>query len=157
VTPLLNAGLGMDPQSTGFENIRTVGLLLGMTRAEIDARIDDIAAFCELGDFLDLPVRTYSSGMQLRLSFAIATSIDPEILLMDEGLGAGDERFAEKAAARVDALIERTNVLVFASHAEPLIRQMCNKAVLLDNGLVRAIGPIDDVFDFYRHFVHEKH
>jgi len=110
----------------------------------------EIAEFTELGDYLNLPVRTYSTGMVTRLGFAIATSIDPEILLLDEGLGAGDARFAEHAKRRIDALIERSSILVLASHSEALIRSMCNRAMLLDGGRIAMLGGVDDVIERYR-------
>jgi ABC-type polysaccharide/polyol phosphate transport system ATPase subunit len=149
VSPLFNIAPGMDPDDTGYENILTCGLLLGMTRDEIALKTPDIEQFSELGEFLGLPVRTYSAGMTMRLGFAIATAIDPEILLLDEGLGAGDARFAEKAKARVDALIARSSILVLASHADSLIRELCNKAVLLDRGRIDQEGNVDEVIASY--------
>src|SRR5207237_9796846 len=104
---------------------------LGMTREEIARKTPDMERFCELGEYLSLPVRTYSTGMLVRLGFAIATAIDPEILILDEGLGAGDARFAERAKKRVDALVERSTILILASHSENLLQSMCNNAVLL--------------------------
>jgi ABC-type polysaccharide/polyol phosphate transport system ATPase subunit len=150
VSPLFNTSPGLDADDTGYENILTCGLYLGMTRAEIFQKTPEIAAFTELGDYLSLPCRTYSTGMLSRLGFAIATSLDPEILLLDEGIGAGDARFAERAAKRVDALIARANILVLATHADPLIRQMCNKAVLLHSGRVVAAGDVEEVIETYR-------
>ena len=107
---------------TGYENIVTCGLLLGMSCDEIERKMPEIEAFSELSDYLALPARTYSTGMLVRLGFAIATSIDPEILLLDEELGAGDARFAAHAAKRVEALIERSSIMVLASQSEELIR-----------------------------------
>ena len=127
----------------------TCGLFLGMTAEEINRKLPDIVAFCELGEYLDLPVRTYSNGMVARLGFAIATSIDPDILLLDEGLGAGDAAFAERAEARMKALIQRTRILVLASHSDALIKGMCNRAMLLEKGSLIAIGPVDDILDRY--------
>ena len=127
----------------------TCGLLLGMTRDEIERKLPEIEAFTELSDYLALPVRTYSSGMLVRLGFAIATAIDPEILLLDEGLGAGDARFATRAANRVKALIERSSIMVLASHSDELIRQMCKRAILLDRGRVVADGPTEEVLEIY--------
>jgi homopolymeric O-antigen transport system ATP-binding protein len=150
VSPLFNTAPGLDMDDTGYENIMTCGLFLGMSRAEVIAKTPEIAEFTELGDYLNLPVRTYSSGMLTRLAFAIATTIDPEILLLDEGLGAGDARFAERAKRRVDNLIERSHILVLASHSEDLIRSMCNRAVLLDAGHVCAAGDVDEVIETYR-------
>jgi ABC-type polysaccharide/polyol phosphate transport system ATPase subunit len=149
VSPLFVTSPGLDGDDTGYENIVTCGLFLGMSRAEILAKMPEIADFTELGDYLDLPVRTYSAGMLTRLGFAIATAIDPEILLLDEGLGAGDARFAERAMARVDRLIERSSILVLASHSEGLIRSMCSRALLLEAGRVAAAGAVDDVIATY--------
>jgi ABC-type polysaccharide/polyol phosphate transport system ATPase subunit len=148
---LFNVSPGLDPDDTGYENIITCGLLLGMTRDEIERKLPEIEAFTELSDYLSLPARTYSTGMLVRLGFAIATAIDPEILLLDEGLGAGDARFAKRAAQRVEALIERSSIMVLASHSDELIRQMCSRAVLLDHGCVVADGPTDEVLEVYAH------
>jgi ABC-type polysaccharide/polyol phosphate transport system ATPase subunit len=149
ISSLFNPALGMDPDDSAIENIRSVGMFLGMTSWEIDSKIDDIAEFSELGDFLNLPVRTYSSGMQVRLSFAIATAIEPEILLLDEGFGMGDARFAERAQVRMQNLLSRTRAMVLATHSDGLLRQMCNKAVLLDGGKMVAMGPVDEILDMY--------
>ena len=149
VSPLFNSAPGLDPDDNGYENIMTCGLFLGMTAEEINRKLPDIVAFCELGEYLDLPVRTYSNGMVARLGFAIATSIDPDILLLDEGLGAGDAAFAERAEARMKALIQRTRILVLASHSDALITGMCNRAMLLEKGGLIAIGPVDDILDRY--------
>jgi ABC-type polysaccharide/polyol phosphate transport system ATPase subunit len=150
VSPLFNTSPGLDMDDTGYENIVTCGLFLGMTREEVTRKTPGIAAFTELGDYLSLPCKTYSTGMMSRLGFAIATSLDPEILLLDEGIGAGDARFAERAAKRVDALVKRANILVLASHSDSLIRSMCNKAVLLDSGRIVSAGEVEDVIDAYR-------
>ena len=149
VSPLFNVSPGLDMDDSGYENIVTCGLLLGMSRNEIERKLPEIEAFTELSDYLSLPVRTYSTGMLLRLGFAIATAIDPEILLLDEGLGAGDARFAARAAQRVHALIERSSIMVLASHSDDLIRQMCNRAILLDRGRILADGPTEDVLEIY--------
>jgi ABC-2 type transport system ATP-binding protein/lipopolysaccharide transport system ATP-binding protein len=116
-----------------------------MTRSEIVRRMDEIAAFTELGPFLDMPVRTYSAGMQARLAFSVSTSIEPDILLLDEGVGAGDAKFALRAQARVRDLISRSGILVFASHSSGLLKSLCNKAILMERGRVIAQGDIDDV------------
>ncbi len=156
VSPLFNTSPGMVVDDTGIENIFTCGLHLGMTISEIEAKLDDIAAFTELGEYLELPVRTYSSGMLVRLGFAIATAIDPEILLLDEGLGAGDARFAEKVSKRIDALIDRASILVLASHADALIRQMCNKAVLMDQGRALKVGGVEEILAAYHELTQTK-
>jgi ABC-type polysaccharide/polyol phosphate transport system ATPase subunit len=150
VSALFNTSPGLDGDDTGYENILTCGLFLGMSRAEVLAKTPEIAEFTELGDYLNLPVRTYSAGMITRLGFAIATALDPEILLLDEGLGAGDARFAERAMQRVDRLIERSSILVLASHAEGLIQSMCNRALLLDGGRVSMLGEVDEVIATYQ-------
>jgi ABC-type polysaccharide/polyol phosphate transport system ATPase subunit len=150
VSPLFNAAPGLHPDDTGHENVITCGLLLGMSREEIERKVSDIGAFAELGDFLSLPVRTYSAGMALRLGFAIATAIDPEILLLDEGISAGDTRFAQHARERMKALISRSSILVLASHSDDLIRAMCNRAILLDHGKIIADGKVDDILAQYQ-------
>lgn len=149
VSPLFSTSPGLDPDDTGYENIVTCGLLLGMSRHEIERKLPEIEAFSELSDYLKLPARTYSTGMLVRLGFAIATAIDPEILLLDEELGAGDPRFAARAAKRVEALIERSSIVVLASQSAELIRRICNRAVLLDHGRVIADGPTNDVLEMY--------
>lgn len=149
VSPLFNSAPGLEYDDNGYENIITCGLFLGMGSEEINRKLPDIVAFCELGEYLDLPVRTYSAGMVARLGFAIATSIDPDILLLDEGLGAGDAAFAERAEARMKALVQRTRILVLASHSDALIKAMCNRAMLLEKGRLVAIGPVDDILDRY--------
>jgi homopolymeric O-antigen transport system ATP-binding protein len=150
VSPLFNASPGLDMDDTGYENVVTCGMFLGMSRDEIATKTAEILEFTELGEYLNFPVRTYSSGMLTRLGFAIATAIDPEILLLDEGLGAGDARFAERAARRLDALIDRSSILVIASHSEALIRSMCNRAVLLEGGRLVADGSVEDVITTYQ-------
>ena len=149
VSPLFNVSPGLSPDDTGYENIVTCGLLLGMTRDEIERKTPDIEAVSELSDYLALPVRTYSTGMLVRLGFAIATSIDPEILLLDEELGTGDARFAARAAKRVEALIDRSSIVVLASHSDNLIAKMCNRTIVLDHGKIIADGPTKDVLEFY--------
>jgi ABC-type polysaccharide/polyol phosphate transport system ATPase subunit len=149
VSTLFTTSPGLDADDTGYENIVTCGLLLGMTRDEIENKLPEIEAFTELNDYLALPVRTYSSGMLVRLGFAIATAINPEILLLDEGLGAGDARFAARAAERVNALIERSSIMVLASHSYKLIRQMCKRVILLHHGRVVADGPTEEVLEIY--------
>lgn len=149
ISPLFSTSPGLDMDDTGYENIYTCGLFLGMSRKEIEAKLSDIAAFSELGDYLGLPVRTYSTGMLVRLGFAVATAIEPEILLLDEGLGAGDARFAKRARERVDKLIRRSSILVLASHSDELIKQMCNRALLLDHGKLIADGTPNEVIAEY--------
>jgi ABC-type polysaccharide/polyol phosphate transport system ATPase subunit len=140
---------GLDPEDTGYENIITGGLLLGMTRDAIEGKIADIEEFSELGEYLSLPVRTYSAGMMARLGFALATAVDPGILLVDEGIGAGDARFAERASRRMQELIDRSSILVLASHSDALVRAWCNKAALLQAGRILLIDEVDRVLGVY--------
>jgi ABC-type polysaccharide/polyol phosphate transport system ATPase subunit len=149
LSPLFNTAPGLDMDDTGYENLITCGLFLGMSRSEIIDKTREIEEFAELGDFMGLPVRSYSTGMLTRLSFAVATAIEPDILILDEGLGAGDARFVERAKRRVDALIARSSIVVLASHSEGLLRQICNRAMLLASGRVAAQGPIDEVIETY--------
>jgi ABC-2 type transport system ATP-binding protein/lipopolysaccharide transport system ATP-binding protein len=137
-------------EASGYENIRIRCMLLGLKREEIDFHIDDIAEHTELGDFLEMPVRTYSSGMVLRLAFAISTSITPDILLMDEWIGAGDASFIKKAQARLQALLGRTGILFIASHSEDIIRSNCTRAIWFEKGAVRADGKPEEVWADYQ-------
>ncbi len=138
--PLFDATLGMNLEATGYENIQLRGLLLGLRPKEIAARTAEIAAFTELGDYLDMPVRTYSSGMLLRLGFAVATAVQPEVLLMDEWIAAVDAEFLLKAERRIQEVIERSSILVLASHDLHLLRRMCNRLLILDHGSIRYLG-----------------
>jgi ABC-2 type transport system ATP-binding protein/lipopolysaccharide transport system ATP-binding protein len=140
VAALLGGNPGMDPDSTGRENIILNGLYLGLSRAEINGLMDSIVEFTELGPFIDLPLRTYSTGMRARLAFGIATAAVPDVLLLDEGIGAGDAAFIDKADRRLEEFVGRTGILVLASHAEGLIRKFCNKFVLLERGRVSLAG-----------------
>jgi len=149
VVPLLDIGLGMDENSTGMQNIRLRGLLLGMSDAEIRSKQRDIAEFCELGDYLDLPIRTYSSGMKVRLAFAVSTAVDAEILLLDEVMGVGDASFMHKAEARLADLHSRAEIVVLAMHSNSEIRKVCNKVLWMERGRVRAFGPTEEVVSAY--------
>ena len=153
VSTLFNTAPGLDMEDTGYENVYTSGMFLGMTWDEITSKLPDIERFSELGDYLSLPVRTYSTGMLMRLGFAVATTIDPEILVLDEGLSAGDARFAESAKRRVESLIDRTSILILASHSDALISQMCNRALLLSHGKVIADGKPAEVIAEYKAMV----
>jgi ABC-type polysaccharide/polyol phosphate transport system ATPase subunit len=153
LTPMLNLTPGIEMEDSGYDNIITVGMLLGMSLAEITAKVAEIIDFSELGDYINFPVRTYSSGMQARLAFAIATSIDPGILLLDEGIGAADARFADKASRRVKEMMEKTEILVLASHSDALIESMCDRAALLHHGKLLEYGSISSVSRAYRKIV----
>jgi ABC-type polysaccharide/polyol phosphate transport system ATPase subunit len=149
VTSLIDLMLGMDAEANGYENIRIRCMLLGLLPQEIDALIDDIAQVTELGDFLAMPVRTYSSGMVLRLAFAISTSITPDILLMDEWIGAGDASFVKKAQLRLQSLLGRTGILFIASHQESIVKDNCTRAIWLEKGAIRSDGSPADVWREY--------
>jgi len=149
LSPLFNIAPGWDVDDTGYENIMNCGLFLGMTPEEVRDKTPEIADVCGLGSYLHLPVRTYSAGMSVRLAFSIATAIDPEILLLDEALGAGDASFAATAQARVDRLLSRSRILVLASHATPLIKLWCNTAILLEHGRIVHKGSVDETVAVY--------
>ena len=149
VTPMFDIGMGIDVESTGYENIITRGLYLGMSKKEIMSKIDEIANFADLGDFLYMPVHTYSSGMNIRLAFAVSTSFFPEILLLDEWLSAGDADFINKANQRVEEIIRNTNILVLASHSMDILKKWCNKALWLEHGKVKQFGEVKDVVEQY--------
>jgi lipopolysaccharide transport system ATP-binding protein len=150
VASLIDLTLGMDMEATGYENIRIRCMLLGLAPKAIDAHIDDIADATELGDFLAMPVRTYSSGMMLRLAFAISTSITPDILLMDEWIGAGDASFVKKAEARLQSLLGRTGILFIASHSENIVKDNCTRAIWFEKGAIRSDGAPADVWREYQ-------
>lgn len=149
VSALLNIGLGADPDATGYENILLRGIYMGLHPAEIKKLAPSIAEFTELGDFLDLPVRTYSSGMSMRLSFAIATALQPDILLMDEWIMASDRRFLNKARKRVDSFVSRSQILVLASHSPQILAQWCTRLFWMDGGSIIMQGETDAVLKQY--------
>ena len=141
--------LGMDPEATGLDNIIFRCVFMGLSFAEARKLSPSIEEFSELGEFLRLPVRTYSTGMFLRLAFAISTSIEPEIIVMDEMIGAGDARFLEKAKRRLADLLTRVKILVVATHDSSIMESLCNKIVWLEQGEVRKIGPFTEVYPDY--------
>ncbi|MCK1449958.1 ABC transporter ATP-binding protein [Bradyrhizobium sp. 35] len=147
--PLFDLSAGFDEEATGYENIMRRGLVIGARRSEIDAKRGEIAAFTELGDWLDLPLRTYSSGMMLRLIFAVATAVEGEIVLLDEWIGVGDQQFRKKARQRLDEIVVRAGILVLASHDIELIKSTCNRAILLEEGWIVAAGATDEILGQY--------
>lgn len=149
VASLTDLTMGMNMEATGYENIMLRGVFLGLQVKEIRRMIPEIEAFTELGEFLELPLRTYSSGMLLRLAFAVTTAIVPEILIMDELIGAGDAAFVSKATARLNQMIGNSRILVIASHSVETIRRFCNKAALMETGRIVSVGPVDEVIDLY--------
>jgi ABC-type polysaccharide/polyol phosphate transport system ATPase subunit len=150
VSALTDIMMGMDPEATGYENIMLRSVFMGVSVTQARASIAEIEEFTGLGNFLKLPMRAYSSGMMLRLAFAISTSITPEILIMDEVVGAGDAAFFAKAEQRLNRMIGATRILVVASHANEMLQRLCNKAILVDEGRLRMIGPVDEVLAAYR-------
>lgn len=134
VAALLDVGMGLDPTATGYDNIRMRGLLGGLTHKEIDAKLDEIADFSGLGGFLSLPLKTYSAGMQARLAFAVATSVEADILLLDEWVAVGDTEFRAAAHDRLASLVNRSSIVVLASHDHGIIESLCNKTIRLEHG-----------------------
>ena len=150
VAPVFDLAVGMDPEISGMDNILIRGLFLGMTRKQMEARVDDIAAFTELGDYLSMPLRTYSTGMRVRLALGVVTSIDPEILILDEGIGAVDAIFLEKARDRLRDLVSRSGLLVFASHSDEFLVELCDTAIWMEHGRIREHGPLREVLHHYK-------
>lgn len=146
---LLNLDMGMDVEESGYRNINLMGLLLGMRPREIQAITDEVAAFTDLGPYLELPVRTYSDGMKARLAFAIVTAQSPEILLIDEGIGAGDAAFQEKAKKRLDAFTGSAEIVVVATHSRDLIEGLCSRCILLHKGQLLYDGEVSEAFRCY--------
>ena len=149
VAPVFDLGVGMDPEISGYENIIIRGLFLGQTRKQMKAKMEEIADFTELGDYLSMPLRTYSTGMRVRLAMGVVTSIDPEILLLDEGIGAVDAEFMKKARIRLAELVSRSGILVFASHSNDFLAQLCDTAMWIDHGRIRQRGDIEEVVTAY--------
>jgi lipopolysaccharide transport system ATP-binding protein len=149
VCPLFEFVTGFEMNATGWDNIRTRALLLGMSAREIEEKIDEIGRFSELGEFLDIPVRCYSAGMMLRLAFATSTAVEPEILLLDEVMAAGDASFIQHARARMDQMMERARIVVFATHAMDLLPKICERTIWLDHGRIVLDGPTADVVSAY--------
>jgi ABC-2 type transport system ATP-binding protein len=149
VAPVFDLGVGMDPEISGYENIIIRGMFLGQTRKQMQDKVDEIADFTELGEYLSMPLRTYSTGMRVRLAMGVVTSIDPEILLLDEGIGAVDAEFMKKARVRLQQLVERSGMLVFASHSNEFLARLCNTAMWIDHGTIKMSGGIEDVVRAY--------
>lgn len=142
---LINIGLGIDPEASGRENIFLRGVMMGMPPAEMKAKADEIIEFTGLGDFIDMPFRTYSSGMQLRLAFAVSTSTRPQILVLDEWLSTGDEEFKARAEQRMQEIVRASEILLLASHSRELLLANCNRLIWLEHGQVRMDGEPEEV------------
>ena len=145
VASLLDLSLGVDPSATGLENIRLRGLVAGLSVSEIEAKIDDIAEFSGLGPFLAMPMKAYSSGMQARLAFATATSVEAEVLLMDEWIAVGDAEFRAQAHERLTSMVEKAHILVIASHDPYMVRSLCNKVMRMDHGIASEVVAIEQL------------
>ena len=146
---LLDINLGTDGESTGIENIYLRGTVLGMTREEIDRELPKMVEYSELGNFIHLPMKTYSSGMKMRVAFTVSTHSAPEVLLMDEWLAVGDRNFQKKAEDRLSKLVAATKILVIASHSKTLIKRVCNRAIWLDHGRIKMDGSVEEVCKAY--------
>jgi lipopolysaccharide transport system ATP-binding protein len=149
ISSLVDINLGINPENTGRENIFLRGQLMGLTNRQIEQKLDEIIEFSDLGDFISLPVRTYSSGMLLRLAFAVATSISADVLIMDEWLSVGDGAFAERAQERLRGLVESSEILVIASHSRQLIESSATKVLWLEHGQVKQYGDTLEVTASY--------
>ena len=146
---LINISLGIDPEATGRENIKLRSAMIGFTPKETKERMEEIIDFSGLGDFIDMPFRTYSSGMQLRLAFAVSTSIRPQILVLDEWLSTGDEEFRHRAEKRMKEVVDSTDILILASHSRALLEENCNRVIWLEHGKVKMDGAPKDVSGKY--------
>jgi len=154
VMPIFSITEGLDIDATGYETIRLRGLMLGRSAQEVEDTAAEIAEFTELRDYLHMPLRTYSSGMLVRLAFGIATSAKPEILLMDEVIGAGDASFVDRAKARLESFVASSGIMVVATHNLDILRKWCNKALLMGNGRLIADGDVETVIAEHHKMVH---
>jgi ABC-type polysaccharide/polyol phosphate transport system ATPase subunit len=148
--PLFDIGLGIDPDATGFENIMIRSIFLGIPPKEIEKNMESIAEFTGLGEFLNIPVRTYSAGMSMRLAFAISTAVRADILLMDEWFLAGDAAFLKSAQERLSALVKNSSILVLASHSDQIVAEWCNKVLWLEHGQAKLFGDTASVLKVYK-------
>ncbi len=145
VSSFVDITLGMEPEATGWSNIILRGVFLGLTFKQARELSPSIAEFSELGDYLDMPIRTYSAGMYMRLAFAVTTSICPDILIMDEMIGAGDASFFDKAIERMISMVNQTKIMVVATHSNLIISKFCNKVLWMEKGMVKAIGSVEEI------------
>ncbi|MBA8666292.1 ABC transporter ATP-binding protein [Holosporaceae bacterium 'Namur'] len=147
ISSLTDIQLGMDADATGYENILLRGIFMGMTPKEIEQKAEEIIQFAALEEFINMPLRTYSSGMYLRLAFAVSTCIEPEILILDEMIGVGDKNFMEKAKQRVSKLIGQSKIMILSSHDTSLLQKFCNKAIYMKHGEIMELGNINNVIE----------
>jgi ABC-2 type transport system ATP-binding protein/lipopolysaccharide transport system ATP-binding protein len=150
VAPLLELGAGFHPDLTGRENVYLNGALLGFSQHGMDEKFNRIVDFAELWDFIDAPLRTYSSGMVARLGFAVATDTQPDVLIVDEILGVGDEAFQKKCGDRIQSFRDAGTTILLVSHNMVTVQRMCNRAALLEHGEIKILGSVDEVIDLYR-------
>ena len=150
VVPLLELGAGFDMQYTGSENIYLYGAMLGYSKKFLDSKYDEIVEFAELGEFIDVPVKNYSSGMKARLGFSIATVVEPDILILDEILSVGDAKFRKKSEKRIMDMFDKGITVLFVSHHESQIKSLCTKAILLEQGQLTASGTVEEVLPLYQ-------
>ena len=156
IAPLLELGAGFEKQYTGKENIYLYGAMLGYTKQFIDEKYDEIVEFSELGEFIDVPVKNYSSGMKSRLGFSIATIVSPKILILDEVLSVGDAKFRKKSEKKVMSMFDSGVTVLFVSHSLDQVKRICNKAMILDHGKLIAFGEIDDIASVYEKMIEER-
>lgn len=149
ISSLIDLSMGMDSDATGYDNIEMRGIMLGLDRKQAQSIIPDIEEFSELGEFLSLPIRTYSSGMMLRLAFAVSTAVHPNILILDEIIGVGDAAFAEKAKKRLHSMIEKASIMFLASHDDNTIRRLCTRTLWMKGGRLVMDGTPDEVLEAY--------
>jgi ABC-type polysaccharide/polyol phosphate transport system ATPase subunit len=153
VSTLLALGIGFHAELSGRENVRLGALAAGLTRDEVEAKYDDIAEFAELGEFIDLPMRSYSSGMYGRLAFSVAVNVDPDILLIDEALSVGDARFKQKSFKKMRELCDRAGTIILVSHGLRMVRRLCTEVIWLHEGKIALRGEPDTVIDEYTRFL----
>lgn len=153
IVPLLELGAGFDIQYTGAENIYLYGAILGYSRSFIASKYDEIVEFSELGKFIDVPLKNYSSGMKARLGFSIATIVKPEILILDEILSVGDAKFRKKSEKRITDMFDTGVTVLFVSHSLDQVKKLCNKALILDHGEMKAFGSIDQIAEEYERMI----
>lgn len=149
IAPLLELGAGFDRQYTGSENIFLYGAMLGFSKEFLQEKYDEIVEFSELGSFIDVPVKNYSSGMKARLGFSVATIVEPEILILDEVLSVGDAKFRKKCENRIQSMFDKGVTVLFVSHSTSQVLRMCNRGILLEQGRLIAQGTAEDVVSFY--------
>ena len=153
LAPLLELGAGFDPQYTGAENIYLYGAVLGYSKKFIDEKFDEIVEFSELGEFLDVPIKNYSSGMRARLGFSIVSLVSPDILILDEVLAVGDAKFRKKSEAKVMSMFDKGTTVLFVSHSLEQVKRLCNKAMILEHVELKAIGDIGEISKIYEKMI----